>query len=398
MDDMDGRPERADPTAAGIGTRVGWAVAGVSAMAAAAAAAGAGAARHYARLLTRPPFEDPPDPPPEDDRITLVVVGDEHVVATGPGADTPGTWSVVTPGGVGRIGPVSARTPAGIRRPFTPLSGTVTPSHGVLTATAHANAASSLDPRGTEVVIDGDVGALPAHHVPGDDLWAIGVHGRGGQRHESFRMLGPFVAAGHAAMAVSYRNDEDAPGSPDGRSHLGGTEWLDVVAAMDHARGEGARRIVLVGCSMGGAIVGQVLRNAPHDDVVGIVLDAPVVDWTPVAARAARELGVPGLAVRMLLPPTRAMARLRHDVDLQRLRLDPADLDMPTFVAHGTDDQVVPFAGSQVLAAARPDTITSLWVPGAGHVRSWNHDPATYELALRAWLARRVGTRTPVAA
>lgn len=367
--------------------RPGWPALGASALAG-AAVAGLGIATHYARLLTDPPTAVPEDPPRDDDRVRLVAVGPSHVIAAGEGAAAPGVWGVATPGGYGRLGPVRARTPAGIRRPLEVLDGTITPDHGVLDAYAAVNRPRDLHSSATEVVVDGDVGPLPAHQVVGDDLWAIGVHGRAAARHETFRMLGPIVAAGHSALAVSYRNDRDAPPSPDGRSHLGATEWRDVEAAMHHARRHGARRLLLVGCSMGGAIVGQVLVHGDTADVVGVVLDAPVVDWGPVAARAARDLGVPGVAVTMLMGPTRAMARARHAVDLAALRFDPEVLTTPTLLVHGVADPVVPVTGSDALAAARPDVVTYLRVPGAGHVRSWNADPATYDAAVTSLLAK----------
>lgn len=364
----------------------GWAMLGATVMA--GAAAGAGVATRYARLLTDPPTVVPEDPPRDDDRITLHVVADDHVIASGEGADRDGTWGVATPAGYGRMGDIAAVTDAGTRRPFVTLEGEVTPDHGVLDAYAHVNRPTDLHPDATEVIVMGDIGAMPAHQVIGDDTWAIGVHGRAAARNETFRMLGPIVAAGHSAMAVSYRNDRDAPPSPDGRSHLGGTEWLDIAAAMTHARAHGARRIILVGCSMGGAVVGQVLAHSETSDVVGVLLDAPVVDWVPVAAKAANDLGMPRVVVSMLMAPTQALARSQHRVDLTQLRLQPDVLDVPTLVVHGTGDDVVPIAGSEALAQARPDTVTLLRVPGAGHVRSWNADPVTYELAVTMLLER----------
>lgn len=376
-----------DGTADGVARRVGWALAGAG-LVVGATAAGVRRLRHYAAQLTQAPVDIPEPAPGEDDHVTLVVVGAGHAVVTGPGAERPGTWTVVTTSGLARLGPIRERTAAGVRRDLAVLEGTVTPDHGVLTAYAHRNDATSLHPHGREVHVSGPVGAMPAHHVPGDDLWAIGVHGRAALRHETFRMLGPVVAAGHSALAVSYRNDRDGPSSPDRRSHLGGTEWHDVVAAMAHARTHGARRIVLVGCSMGGAIVGQVLRRASVEDVAGVLLDAPVVDWRPVALQAARSQGMSGVAARVLVSSTLAVTRTRHDVDVRGLRLEPDLLQVPTLLVHGTADEIVPISGSEVLAAARRDVISYLRVPEAGHVRSWNRDPGTYDAAVRTWLAR----------
>ncbi|MBY5161090.1 alpha/beta hydrolase [Salsipaludibacter albus] len=375
------------PGDGGPGNRRRATLAGVSALAS-AAAAGVGVASHYARRLTDPPTAIPEDPPRDDERVTIHAVGDGDVLLAGPGADRPGVWGVVTATGYGRIGATRRHTPAGVRRPFELVDGEVTPSHAVLDAHAHVNLPTSLHPDGTELQVPGPIGAMPAHFVPGDDTWVVGVHGRAAWRHETFRALGPAVAAGHTALAISYRNDHDAPPSPDGRSHLGDTEWEDLAAALDLARDRGARRIVLVGCSMGGAIVGQALARADATGVVGVVLDAPVVDWHPVVARAARDLGVPGPAVGLLMAPTRLMARARHRVDLSTLGFDPHVLTVPTLVVHGVDDEVVPVAGSDDLASRRPDVVTYLRVPGAGHVRSWNVDPATHEAAVRALLRR----------
>ena len=52
---------------------------------------------------------------------------------------------------------------------------------------------------------------------------------------------------------------------------------------MLHAVQRGAREILLVGWSMGGAIVLQTLsRSWLADHVTHVVLDAPVIDWADV--------------------------------------------------------------------------------------------------------------------
>ena len=54
------------------------------------------------------------------------------------------------------------------------------------------------------------------------------------------------------SLVVSYRNDGEAPRSRAGTYALGATEWRDVDAAVGYARRRGARRVVLMGWSMGG--------------------------------------------------------------------------------------------------------------------------------------------------
>lgn len=52
---------------------------------------------------------------------------------------------------------------------------------------------------------------------------------------------------------------------------------------------------------------------------------------------------------------------------------------LPILVFRGEDDLTVPIAESEQLASARPDLVTMIKVPGAGHVGSWNADPIAYQ-------------------
>ena len=84
----------------------------------------------------------------------------------------------------------------------------------------------------------------------------------------------PFREAGWSTLVVSYRNDGEAPRSPDGRYALGDEEWEDVEAALRWVAERGATSVVLVGWSMGGATVLQAATRASGRElVVGLVLD-----------------------------------------------------------------------------------------------------------------------------
>ncbi len=62
---------------------------------------------------------------------------------------------------------------------------------------------------------------------------------------------------------------------------------------------------------------------------------------------------------------------------------------MPILLIHGTVDDLTPIEVSDRLAEVS-ESVTYLRAPGAGHVRSWNVDPAGYEAAVQAfpeWVA-----------
>lgn len=217
-------------------------------------------------------------------------------------------------------------------------------------------------------------------------VWAIFVHGIGGTRENGYRMVEPLVAAGYPVLMITYRNDAAAPRGPDGLYSFGLAEWPDLEAAVAHALGQGAERILLVGESMGGAIIGQYLAQGRHADrVVGLALDAPALDVNEVIAVGGRRYWVPlSEIVAPLGLATWALVRtdLRRAVSLPAI----AGFEGPIFVAHGTRDPLVPFSITERLAAARPD-IRLFRTEAGEHLMSFATDRAGYHSALAAWIA-----------
>ncbi|MEO5617553.1 MAG: alpha/beta fold hydrolase [Candidatus Eisenbacteria bacterium] len=224
-----------------------------------------------------------------------------------------------------------------------------------------------------------------------DSAWMIFVHGRGAVRAQALRVTPLFLNRGWNVLAISYRNDEGAARSDDGRYRLGVTEWHDLEAAVQWAVGHGARRIVITGYSMGGSIVLQFLwRSALASRVEGVLLDGPALRWRPVFDLAARERGVHPIltSLGMFVAAVRAGIRW-EDLDLIA---QAHEFRVPMLVFHGTADPTVPPALSESLALRRPDLVTLVRVIGAGHVRCWNVDPDGYEAVIASWLGR-LGTR-----
>ncbi|MGI9000253.1 MAG: alpha/beta hydrolase family protein [Pseudonocardia sp.] len=301
----------------------------------------------------------------------------------------PGTWGLRWVDGLAVLGPVVGTRPGEVVRPL--VSGPA-PTPG--TAAVLDTGPYDPDPgaRGlsfVDVEVSGPLGAYPAWLVPAvGDAWIVMVHGRGSSRREGLRVLPALHGCGHPVLVASYRNDEGAPASPDGRYHLGDTEWTDVEAAVRYVREHGARRVVLFGWSMGAAIIGAFLdRSAEAAAVAAVVWDAPLVDWRATLRQQARNRRLPP----MLTPLTRAITSRRIGIDFDRfdLRRRPPAVRPPTLVVHSTEDTVVPVAPSRALAATAPRLgwpMRYLEVPGVEHTAAWNADPAAYEQAVTAFL------------
>jgi len=251
-----------------------------------------------------------------------------------------------------------------------------------------------------EVRVVTEIGPAPAWLVPAEGgtagPWMIGVHGRGVTRAETIRSVPVFRRNGHSALLVSYRNDGEAPRSADGRYALGDDEWADVESAMAYALDHGATSLVLMGWSMGGAVVLQALtRSALAHHVDGVVLESPVVDWRTTLRFQGAAMHVPGAVQRLVLrllqsPVLSRLSGRRRPIDLDRLDLvarAPA-LDVPVLLLHSDDDGFVPSTASHALAAARPDIVRLEVFDTARHTKLYNLDPERFDRVIDEWLAR----------
>lgn len=249
----------------------------------------------------------------------------------------------------------------------------------------------------TNELIGTPVGPCPAWLFPvdGADTWVIQIHGRGTTRTECLRAVPVFHAAGITSMVVSYRNDSEAPRSRSGTYTLGATEWHDVEPALAFAQRRGARRIILMGWSMGGAIALQVALHSAHRDLIaGLVLDSPVLDWRRVLDHQARLLGLPSqlaeLAVGTLQQEWSAGLSGGAAIDFRRLDgvARASELRHPILILHSDDDGFVPSNASHDLAAARPDLVELQSFSVARHTKLWNYDQQRWTAAITSWLER----------
>ncbi|MDO5662821.1 MAG: alpha/beta hydrolase [Brachybacterium sp.] len=306
-----------------------------------------------------------------------------------------------------RLGDVLGRpTPTTVARPIlardTPVPLDIGPAqaNGFFWA-GDPRSAHSLEYR--DVDIHSPVGRMPAWLVPptpsataDPDTWVIMIHGHSATRGEALRALPLMHALGLTSLVITYRNDTGAPPSADSMHHLGAAEWEDADAAVAYALQHGARRVVLMGWSMGGGISLRTSVLSEHRDrITALVLDSPAVDWQDILRHHARALRAPRLmqeiAGWMLISPLgRRMVALHEPIALTEMRPDfyAQHLNTPALLLHAAEDRTVPKEPSHALARLRPDLIEHHEIADATHTREWNVDPAAWEHRVGEYLIR----------
>lgn len=306
-----------------------------------------------------------------------------------------GTYRMVWDGVAAVVGDVVAESPDSVERPI--LRGPA-PSVGTTVAVTDvmiSDPRSSLGLDYREVSVPTELGPAPAWYVPAsgpsESTWVIAVHGQNGRRN-AMLAIPVFHRLGLPVLAITYRNDEGAPDSPDGLMHYGASEYRDVEAAVRYAQSEGAERVVLYGSSMGGQIVGQFLARSPLAALVdATLLDSPLVSMPMVAAFYGDQHGAPDLVIGL----TDEIIRRRTGVDMDQLDLitHPPAARPPTLLIAGAADSQAPVQMDRDFAAA---ATTMRWpveyqeFPGAEHVESWNSDPTRYEKVVVDFFSRTV--------
>ncbi|QTV79735.1 alpha/beta hydrolase family protein [Microbacterium sp. NIBRBAC000506063] len=304
---------------------------------------------------------------------------------------TSGTYDYIKIGAVLSTGPMSVR-----RKLLTKIDASARVDKDAAFSGWYYASPSELHLPYESVIIGAPHGPCPAWFFPSErDTWVIQVHGRGTTRAECLRAVPVFQAEGFPVLVVSYRNDGEAARSRSGAYGLGSTEWHDVDAAIGHALRHGARRVILMGWSMGGAIVLQALTSSVHRErIAGVVLESPVVDWRPVLDFHAKLAGMrdplPALALGALSSDlTARLSGAEAAIPFDRLDMvaRSAELGAPVLLLHSDDDGFVPSDASHALAEARPDLVTMKAFTVARHTKLWNYDQQGWTKAITDWLS-----------
>ena len=239
-----------------------------------------------------------------------------------------------------------------------------------------------------EIKFASPLGELTAWQVDGSgETWVIFVHGKGASRREALRMLPVVEGKELPSLVITYRNDTGAPEDPSGYYWYGLTEWEDLEAAARYALDNGATGLVIVGYSMGGGIVANFLYRSPlAGQVVGVILDSPMLDLDATVDMAAENRNLPAFLTTI----TKVITSFRFGVDWDAMDyLDRAsEISAPVLLFHGDADEKVPVSISERFAESRPDLVTYEVFAGAPHGGAWNVDSKRYEAVVGEFVDR----------
>ena len=171
-----------------------------------------------------------------------------------------------------------------------------------------------------------------AFETPGAMRTIVYFHGNGEVIGDDVWMADAFVARGFAATLVEYRGYGRSIGAQPTEQGL----FADASAVLDDlaARGIGPDRVILWGASLGSGVAVEMARRGRG---AALVLVAPYTSIVDMAKHFAPFL------------PAQWLIGDRFD----SLAAAPS-LHLPTVVVHGTDDEVIPFAMGERIAAAIP--------------------------------------------
>ncbi len=389
MESATAKPIEKDGAAPQRRRRRWWIAGGVLALLAALAVAVA-ATWHFSSVVLVPDHHDWPL------EVTVEEVKPGRItLSSGHHSEQPGVYGLDWQTGHAIVGPVLSEADGTVTRRLRDVRGYLVPGiHVGLDSHVYSgDPAQALGLPFRSIGVPDPLGPMPAWLIPAAPrtphatrgTWAIVVHGHNDNRQNDLRIAPTLRRTGFTSLLISYRNDLGAPESTDGVYHLGETEWIDLQAAVRYALAHGAKRVVLVGYSMGGELITQFMqRSHLSRDVSALILDAPVLDWRSLIEYNAEQIGLPGF----LGVPVEWMIDARANPDWDNLDAlkHTEDFHLPILLFHSTEDELVPISTSDKFAAELPRWVTYYRVPVVGHTESWNLNPRLYDRRLRTFL------------
>jgi uncharacterized protein len=280
--------------------------------------------------------------------------------------------------------------------PFGPRAGTTTDAQPAYRA-RNPRAAHGLAFRDVELPTTGGA-TLRGWLVPGppgSDLAIVAAHARAGDRRDYLDELPLYHRLGATALLFDYREHGASDGAGRGMG-LGWREGEDVAAAARYLKETaGARRVVVVGHSLGGTAA--ILAAAREPAIDAVLAESAIASFEAYV----HGLGEAWLERRRLdraLPP-RPRAWSEAVVRFTAWRLGVGDAPAaeevvgriaprPLLLVHGAADDIVPPSHAERLYS-RAGAGRALWLPpAAGHNEAFETHPDEYAARLAELLER----------
>ncbi len=193
-------------------------------------------------------------------------------------------------------------------------------------------------------------------------------HGNGGNIGDRLHVIQRFHGLDLNVFIFDYRGYGNSQGSP---SEAG--TYADALAAWNHLVRERSlppNRVIVCGRSLGGAVAAWL---ADRQQPAGLILESTFTSLVDIGAKLYPYL------------PVRLLCRYRYPT-LEHVR----NIRCPVLVAHGREDEMIPFAHGQKIFAAAPDPKIFAELTG-GHNDGEDLTEADYRQALDEFTIRCLG-------
>lgn len=218
--------------------------------------------------------------------------------------------------------------------------------------------------------------------VKGSDKTVILAHSHGKNRlqfgESTVDIIKGLVSKGYNVLAFDLRNS----GKSEGKlSTMGLYEKSDLLGAVNYAKSQGSKHIVLMGFSTGASA--SILATSESRDVDAVIADSPYSDLgSYLENNLPAWTNLPEIPFTKTVPYLlKAIGGIEIDKAIPRraiINISPGSV----MLIHGSDDKIIPPEHSRILYSIYSKTNSKhheLWeVKNAGHLESYTNNPQEY--------------------